>query len=100
MVIKKNVFFFIGLFFLSSILLSSCVLASESFLISEINYNPLGSSLDEYVEFTIRDDSGSDLNSSGWYITTFDEGINFTLPDMIDLGEFDYVSIRADSGID
>ncbi len=96
---KKKVFFFSTLILLSIILFSFNVLASEV-LISEVNYNPIGNPLDEYVEVTVRDDFGMDINTLGWYITTFDGELNYSFPDIFDFGEFDYLSIRTGSGVD
>lgn len=96
---KKKAIFYSALIFLFAIILSFSVSASSSVLISEVNYNPLNPS-DEYVEITVRDDFGSDIDTTGWYLTTFDGELNVSFPAVLDFGEFDYLSIRTSPGVD
>lgn len=67
-------------------------------LISEIYYNTPDDLSKEFVEFTVRDYDGLDIDTNGWVLTTFD-GNNYTLPSIVGLNNNDYVSIRAGSGI-
>ncbi len=64
--------------------------SSAEILISEVDRS--------FVELTIRDDKDSNLDVSGWSITTFDGGDNFVLPAISDFGEFDYLSVHFGPG--
>ena len=73
--------------------------AQKPVLISEIYYETPDDVNNEFIELTVRDEAGTgDINISGWYITTLD-GDKHVLPDVVGLGNFDYVAIRTGPGI-
>ena len=97
--VKTKILFCLTCSFLFAIIFSFSAFASDSVLISEVNYNPLNPS-DKYIEITVRDDFGADIDTTGWYITTFDGEQNISFPAVLDFGEVDYLSVRTCSGVD
>ena len=74
-------------------------LPQPKIIISEIYYDTEGNEVEEeYVELYVQDDKGDkNIDITGWYITTFD-GDKGVLPNILNLENFDYISIRIGSG--
>jgi hypothetical protein len=68
--------------------------------ISEIYYKTAGNDFNlEFIELYVYDDGGSDMDTSGWYVTTYDAEGNIALPYISNLDDFDFIVIHMGEGI-